>query len=69
MKIVAAKPLSHAPAPPFNGEDLRDALGNNALEGLHPAAEDLADLEKVMTGELSGADYLERIRKRYAVSV
>lgn len=69
MKSLEEKVPSKIAVTPFTQEHLRDALGNNALEGLHPTPEDMADLERIVSGELSGADYLDRIRKRYGVSV
>ena len=69
MKVLKNKPVSPTSALPFTWEHLRDALGNNALEGLHPSPADLEDLEKVAVGELSGPACLNRIRNRYGVSV
>lgn len=68
MNALAAKLDTPLSAPGFRREHLRDALGNAALEGLHPEAADLADLEKVIDGGLSGSQYLDRIKARYAVS-
>jgi hypothetical protein len=52
----------------FTPEQLRAALGNAALEGQRPQKRDLADLRRVVSGQLSGTDYLARIKARYVVS-
>ena len=67
MKALARKLESPTSAAGFTREHLRDALGNAALEGLHPDSADLADLEKVIAGDLIGSQYLDRIKARYVV--
>ena len=66
VKAVAGKPTPSAPGG-VTHECLRDALGNAALEGQTPQPEDLADLEEVIAGRMSGEDYLARIKARYVV--
>lgn len=68
MNALARKLDTPAAASVFRREHLRDALGNAALEALHPESADLADLEKVIDGALTGSQYLDRIKARYAVS-
>ena len=67
MKALARKLDTTPSATAFSREYLRDALGNAALEGLRPESADLADLEKVIDGDLSGSQYLDRIKARYVV--
>lgn len=67
MKPIARKLESTTSASGFTREHLRVALGNAALEGLHPEAADLADLEKVIARDLDGSQYLDRIKARYVV--
>lgn len=52
-------------APGFEQRHLDRALGNAALEGLHPSPETLADLQKVVAGELTGEEYLQRLKARH----
>ena len=68
MSALATKLDSPPSASVFRHEHLRDALGNAALEGLQPQSVDLADLEKVIDGALTGSQYLDRIKARYVVS-
>jgi Antitoxin VbhA len=67
MKALTRKAEIPSPTLAFSRECLRNALGNSALEGLRPDPVDLSDLERVMDGELSGSEYLDRIKARYAV--
>ena len=70
MKAVAVKPVSSVPAPEgFTAEQLRDALGNAALEGIELCPEALNDLGEVVAGRLTSEQYRERVKARYGIPV
>lgn len=52
-------------APGFEQRHLDRALGSAALEALHPSPETLADLQRVVAGELTGGEYMQRLKARH----
>lgn len=49
-------------------EHVDHALGQLALEGLHPSKEAIMDLQKVVAGQISGDEYTARVWKRHGIS-
>lgn len=69
MKIVAAKPVSCVPASDkFTAEQLRDALGNAALECIELCPDAINDLGEVVEGRMTAEQYRERVKARYGIS-
>lgn len=69
MKAVARKPESAVIAPAFTTGDLRDALGNAALENIELGADALMDLNEVVDGKLTAEEYRERVKARHGIPV
>jgi Antitoxin VbhA len=69
MKAVATKPDSAVTAPEFTIGDLRDALGNAALENIELGADALRDLAEVADGKLTPEEYRERVKARHGIPV
>jgi len=42
------------------------AIGQQRLEGLEPSQEAISDLEKVVRGEMTTAEVIERTKPRYS---
>ena len=69
MKTAAVRPDLPTTAPAFSAGDLRDALGNAALENIELCPDALKDLGEVVDGKLTPDEYRERVKARHGIAV